>query len=241
MIKALTQNWSAKLLSLLLASILWFFVTGEQTSEIGFAIPLELKNIPKGLMVVNDVPNVVDVRVSGPRTILSNLRPSDYNLVVDLKGAHPGVTSFGRLENRIQVPSALKISRLSPSILDVRLEKIFEGSVPVKAVVSGALPKGYRLAGLEITPTHVGIQGPRSEIRAIREIPTEAIDISSATDSFSVRTVLNFDGKLASLKDIREVTVQVNVLKPSVVEEKPGTPKASEPNGKPGKTPAFQP
>jgi YbbR domain-containing protein len=41
-------------------------------------------------MVVNDVPSVIDVRVSGPRTILSNLRPSDFTLAVDLKGAIRG-------------------------------------------------------------------------------------------------------------------------------------------------------
>lgn len=235
MIKALTQNWSAKLLSLLLALILWFFITGEQTSEIGFAIPLELKNIPKGMMVVNEVPNVVDVRVSGPRTILSNLRPSDYDLTIDLKDTHPGVTSFVRLENRIQVPSALKITRLSPSILDVRLEKIFESTVPVKAVTTGSLPKGYQLSGMLVTPPVVTIQGPRAEIRGIREVLTEAINVGTATESFTARTPLNFSGKLTTLKDVREVEVRINLLKLSVQEEKPEKSEMPEQPGKPEK------
>ncbi|NLC71071.1 MAG: YbbR-like domain-containing protein [Desulfuromonadaceae bacterium] len=226
MIKAITQNWSVKLLSLFLALILWFFVTGEQTSEIGFSVPLELKNIPKGLMVVNDVPSVVDVRVSGPRTILSNLRPSDFSLTVDLKGAHAGVTSFGRLENRIQVPSALKISRLSPSILDVRLEVIAEATVPVRVPMNGTPPKGYRLSGVEVNPNMVTIQGARNEIKTVREVVTEPINLDGVMESFSVRAQINLVGNHTSLKDVRDVAVRVALEK--LPEPEPVEPEKSE-------------
>jgi len=213
MIKLITENWSVKLLSLFLALILWFFVTGEQTSEIGFSVPLELKNIPRNLMVVNDVPSVVDIRVSGPRTILSNLRPSDFALSVDLKGAHPGVTSFGHLENRIQVPSALKISRISPSLLDVRLEAVGEAKVPVRVVTNGTPPEGYRLIRVEADPATVIIQGPQSEVRKIREVVTTPVDIGGAVESFSVKGALSLGDVRISLKEIKEVLVRVLVEK----------------------------
>ena len=237
MIKFITQNWSVKLLSLFLALILWFFVTGEQTSEIGFSVPLELKNIPKGLMVVNDVPSVIDVRVSGPRTILSNLRPSDFTLAVDLKGAHSVVTSFGRLENRIQVPSALKVSRLSPSILDVRLEAVAEATLPVRVAVNGKPPQGYRLVSVEVNPPAVTVQGAQSEIRKIREVVTESISIGDATESFSAKVRLNLAGVHTSLKDSREVAVRVVVEKlPEPIPEKPEQSEKSEETEKVEKT-----
>ncbi len=112
MMERLLHNWPAKVLSVFFALILWFFVTGEQSAEVGFAVPLELKNIPKGMMVVNDVPSFVDVRISGPRTILSSLRPSDILVSVDLNGAKAGVTTFRRLEQGVKIPTALKITRL---------------------------------------------------------------------------------------------------------------------------------
>lgn len=213
MIKALFENCSVKILSLLIAVILWLFITGEQVAEIGFAIPLELKNIPKGLMVVNAVPSVVDVRFSGPRTILSGIRPGDFNLVVDLREARPGVTSFGRMENRIQIPSALKISRVSPSILDVRLEEVVEQVVPVRVVMNGVPSPDYRLAGAEARPRTVVIQGPRSEIRRVREVATETVNIAHLEENLSAHVPLNFGSGHVSLKEVRDVDVTITLEK----------------------------
>ncbi|RME37657.1 MAG: YbbR-like domain-containing protein, partial [Deltaproteobacteria bacterium] len=120
----LTENWFLKLISLVFALMLWFFVMGERRQEIGFTVPLNLVNIPEGLMVANEVPNLVDVRVSGPRTVLMNLSPQDISISVDLKDLKPGVTSFKRLDERLNIPSALKVTRLSPSYIDVKLERV---------------------------------------------------------------------------------------------------------------------
>jgi hypothetical protein len=51
MLSVLSENWVLKLLSLAFALILWFFVMGERKLEVGYAVPLELKNVPAGMMV----------------------------------------------------------------------------------------------------------------------------------------------------------------------------------------------
>jgi len=45
----LLQNMPLKLVSLALATLLWFLIAGEKTSEMGLTIPVELKNFPKDL------------------------------------------------------------------------------------------------------------------------------------------------------------------------------------------------
>jgi YbbR domain-containing protein len=215
MINRLIQNWPAKLISVFFALILWFFVTGEQTAEVGFSIPLELKNIPKSMMVVNDVPSLVDVRINGPRTILSRLRPSDIQLSVDLKGAKKGVTTFRRLEERINIPTALKITRLSPSALDVRLEEIREKSVPIKVAFSGTPDKGFRLGKVEAIPAEVVVQGMIGELKKIREVLTIPVNIQDIREDISVSVSLDFNGKYTSLKETRDVEVRVTLKKDS--------------------------
>ena len=135
-----------KLISLTFAVILWFFVMGERKLEIGFQVPLELLNVPPGLMVANEVPSTIDVRISGPRTLLMNLHPNDIRIAVDLEDLPPGVTTFKRLEERLNIPNAFKVTRLFPSFIDVKLERIKQKTVPVEPVFAGTPAQGTRSA-----------------------------------------------------------------------------------------------
>ena len=215
MIARLLHNWPVKALSVFFALILWFFVTGEQTAEVGFAVPLELKNIPKGMMVVNDLPSLVDVRISGPRTILSSLRPSDLLLSVDLKGAKTGATTFRRLEKGINIPTALKITRLSPSALEVSLEMTQEKRVPVKAVFSGDPDKEYQIDMVEVVPADVVVSGRAVDLKKLREVPTVPVDIQGLRKDISTSVPLDLHGRYTSLKENRNVEVRVTLKKKS--------------------------
>ena len=47
------------LLAVLLAVIMWYFVVGEERAEVGLTVPLVLINMPRDLIVVNNVPHGV--------------------------------------------------------------------------------------------------------------------------------------------------------------------------------------
>lgn len=211
MFAGLTQNWMLKLLSLIFALGLWFFVMGEQKVEFGYAVPLELKNVPPGMMIANEVPSLVDVRISGPRTVLMNVKPSDISLSIDLRDLPPGVTTFKRLEERLNLPSAVKVTRLSPSFVDVKLDRRKEKSVPVRVVFSGTLPEGYHMSGLTTDPEKVVVEGAESELKNINEVTTEPIDVSDVRENFSLMVPLDYRGKFTSLKTDHAVEVEVKV------------------------------
>lgn len=211
MLESLTQNWLLKVLSLIFALILWFFVMGEQKLEVGYAVPLELKNVPQGMMIANDVPSLIDVRISGPRTVLMNVKPSDISLSIDLKDLQPGVTTFKRLEERLNLPSALKVTRLSPSFVDVKLERVKDKSVPVRATFTGTLPDGFKMESMQIAPDKVKIEGAESELKDVNEVMTEPIDVSDVRENFTLMVPLDYRGKYTSLKDQQAVEVQVKV------------------------------
>ncbi len=211
MFDGLTQNWVLKLLSLVFALILWFFVMGEQKLEVGYAVPLELKNVPQGMMIANDVPSLIDVRISGPRTVLMNVKPSDISLSIDLKDLPAGVTTFKRLEERLNLPSALKVTRLSPSFVDVKLDRRKEKAVPVRVVFSGTLPAGYHMTGLTANPEKVVVEGAEGELKDVNEVTTEPVDVSDVHENFSLMVPLDYRGKFTSLKTDHAVEVEVQV------------------------------
>lgn len=207
----LTENWMMKLLSLVFALVLWFFVMGEQDLEKGYAVPVELSNVPEGLIVSNDIPSLLDVRISGPRTVLLNLQQSDLTVNIDLKGLTPGVTSYKRLEERFNLSRNLKVTRTSPSIIDVTLERIRAKRVPVKIVLDGEPPGGFEIVAKTARPTHVTVSGAGSELKNINEVLTEPIKISEVREDFVQLVSLDYVGKFTALKDDKSVDVSVTV------------------------------
>jgi YbbR domain-containing protein len=210
MLKMLTENWALKLLALVFACILWFFVTGEQKLERSYAVPLELKNMPTGMMVANDIPSMIDVRISGPRTRLMNLQLQDIGIAVNLKDLEPGLTTLKRLEERLNLPGPLKVTRLSPSYIDVKLERVVSKNVLVKPQLSGKPAAGYRLATVRIEPQKVLIEGAESEVAGLDSVATEAVDIAGARETRREKVSLSYPGHYSILKD--QVAVEVEIV-----------------------------
>ena len=207
----LTENWMMKLLSLVFALVLWFFVMGEQDLEKGFAIPVELTNLPEGLIVSNDVPSLLDVRISGPRSVLMNLEQSDLAIDIDLNGLSTGIASFKRLEERFNLSRNLKITRTSPSIIEVRLERVRAKRVPVKVVLDDELPAGFEIDAITVKPSHVEISGSGSELKLVNEVPTDPIKVDEVTEDTVLTVALDYVGKFTALRDEKTVDVTISV------------------------------
>jgi YbbR domain-containing protein len=224
MLSVLSENWVLKLLSLASALILWFFVMGERKLEVGYAVPLELKNVPPGMMVANEVPSLVDVRLSGPRTMLMNLSPKDISISVDLIDLKPGLTSFKRLEERLNIPSGVKVTRLAPSFIDVKLERIKEKVVPLKVAFSGNPAEGFRLGAIHLKPDQVTVEGAESEIKDVTEVTTDPVEVEGVKESFTLMVPISYRGKYTWLTDSEAVEVRVSVepLPPPASEKKSG-------------------
>jgi YbbR domain-containing protein len=211
MLSSLSDNWVLKLLSLAFALVLWFFVMGERKLEVGYTVPLELKSVPEGMMVANEVPSLVDVRLSGPRTLLMNLSPKDISISVDLADLKPGLTSFKRLEERLSIPSGVRVTRLSPSFIDVKLERIREKVVPLRVVFSGVPAEGFRLGAVRLKPEQVTVQGAESEIKDVTEVTTDPVEVDGVKESFTLTVPISYRGKYTWLNDSEAVEVRVSV------------------------------
>jgi hypothetical protein len=82
----LRRNLWLKAIALGLAVALWWFVAGESKVQVGFIVPLEIRNIPSGITITNKVDRQVEVRLAGPPSLLGSLKPSDINAAIDLTG-----------------------------------------------------------------------------------------------------------------------------------------------------------
>jgi YbbR domain-containing protein len=119
-----TRNFGLKIMSLFLAMVLWLFVAIEKDSEVSLSIPVEIVNLPAGLVVASRPPSRIDVRVTGPKVLLMSLRWDLPKVYLDMKDAHEGTTVFTGLERAIRICEGVKVSRVAPPTIEVRLAKI---------------------------------------------------------------------------------------------------------------------
>ncbi|MCF6179697.1 MAG: YbbR-like domain-containing protein [Geopsychrobacter sp.] len=227
MLELVTKNWTLKLLSLVFALFLWMFIMGERHLEVGYTVPLELQKIPKNLVISNQVPSLIDVRISGPRTLLMKVSPNDISITVDLSDLKPGLTSFKRLEERLNLPSGLRVTRLSPSFVDIRLDRRREKLVPIKVVLAGEPEPGFRVAGLKAIPEKVAVAGAESEIKSISEVMTEPIDLKGVTEGFSQIVPLTYERTYSNFVD--DKTAEIHVAIEGVESVGEGAVPSSEP------------
>jgi YbbR domain-containing protein len=213
MVERILNNWPIKLLSLAFALVLWLFVMGEQDTEIGYTVPLEVKNVPKGLIIANQIPGHVDVRLSGSRTLLANIQGSDLEVSVDLHDAKPGITTFRSLDERLNLPRSIIVSRMSPSYVDIKLERLIQKKVPLQVVVDGSPAPGFSIAEVMAAPDMVEIEGAESEIKKVSEVETEAVDVEGLKASFTLTVPLDYNGIYSRLSGVKTAEVQVIIRK----------------------------
>lgn len=233
MFKLLTENWTLKIISLIFALLLWMFIMGERQLEVGYRVPLELQNIPKSLMIANEVPSLVDVRVSGPRTLQMKVSPNDISIIVDLSDLKPGLTTFKRLEERLNLPSGLRVTRLSPSFIDLKLERIKQKLVPVKIALTGEPMTGFKVVSVKAVPDEVIIEGAETELKSVSEVTTEDVDLKGVNEGFSLIVPLVHRGTYTHFKDEKTTEVQVDIQTVATSSEEieavePGTTKKKE-------------
>jgi len=211
MIEKIFENWVLKFISLAFAVVLWFFVMGESRMEVTHVVPLEYQSLSEGLMIANEVPTSVSIRISGPRALQVNLSPDDISLTVDLKDLSAGVTSFKRLDESLNIPSGLKITRISPSYVDVKLDRVRDRDVPVRVVLTGVPASGFIVKSFKVIPEKVTVSGAESELKGVSEVVTEGIDLTHVQENFSQAVAISYIGNYTDLKGTKTVEVHVEL------------------------------
>lgn len=210
LLSKLTENWLLKVLSLIFAAVLWFFVMGEQRVERSYSFPLELRNVPKDLSVANEVPGQIDVRISGPRTLLVNLDEKQISIPINLDGLDAGTTTFRRLEERLNLPSGLKVTRVSPSYVEIQLDHIRRQSFPVRVDIVGIPAQGFDVVSVRIDPALVTVEGAERELRSLEAIYTEPLSVEGMKTDVKQTVPLAYDGSFSRLTE-EKVDILVDI------------------------------
>lgn len=118
-----TENPGLKVLSFLLAVLLWLSVTGATEGETAVTVPVRFRNLAPQLVVTTKVPSAIEVRVAGPKLRLLRLAGEHLTVTLDLQGAGEGDVTFADLERSVALPAGLRITRVYPATVELRLAR----------------------------------------------------------------------------------------------------------------------
>src|SRR5262245_52533957 len=126
----LSDNLALKLVSLVLAGLLWFVIAGETTSEMGVSVPLELQNFPKDLELTGDAVDSVEVRLRASPGIMHALGPGQISAQIDLSGSGEGERIIHLTADSVRVPFGVKVVKIAPSLITLNFERTLQKVVP---------------------------------------------------------------------------------------------------------------
>ncbi|HEY6996421.1 MAG TPA: CdaR family protein [Candidatus Binatia bacterium] len=210
------SNFGLKVLALVIALGLW--LAGHRDTERAIEVPVEFRNIPQDLMVMDNRIDYVVLRLMGPRTLVSTLDSQTLKLSLDLAGAKSGSASFPLGADDFNVPRGVAIGRITPPVIHLRLEPVVKRMLPVTVRLSGKPTAGYVIGETAANPRTVSVQGPAEEVRRLSAIETISVDVEDSRSAIKRRVRLSTDGKPLTLSP-DQVDVVVNVEEQQVVRE----------------------
>jgi YbbR domain-containing protein len=211
-----SSNVGLAVLSFIIALGLW--IAGHRDTERAIEVPVEFRNIPSDLMVLDNRVDYVVLRLSGPRTLVSTLDADDLKLLVDLYGSKAGSLSFPLGPSAFNIPRGVTVARITPPIIHLRLDPVIKRELPVSIRLSGKPLTGYKIEEMAVQPESVSVRGPADEIRRMGLVETLPIDVERSRSSIKRTVRLSTDGKPISFMP-EQVSVAITIVEEDSIKD----------------------
>ena len=131
----LKRNWPAKLLSLLAAIVMWFFIMRDQNPvmEVTYTVPVQVQNLDSHY-IIEDAPDVARIVLSGPRDTIMSIKADNLRAYIDASGVKPG-------QNNVTIgftpPAGMSLVEVKPDTVTINVDEYAERKIPVEIVPIG--------------------------------------------------------------------------------------------------------
>jgi YbbR domain-containing protein len=186
LVTTLSKNWDIRLIAAIIALVLWLLVLASKAIEATKEVPVVYKT-SEGLVVGPNSPEKVLFRLSGARAFLRSVLERPDTIIVNLESEKKGSALVRFFSDSIEVPLGVRVAEVSPSIVNIKIEKIRSKWVPLRLVFSGSPPSGFELKETSLSPEKVLVKGPSSVIPTVKWVQTQAIDLNELKESTSMQ------------------------------------------------------
>lgn len=211
--KWITNNLDIKLLALVMAIILWFYISSEYNimAEKYFEIDITPINLNKNLSI-KEIRDKANVGIKGPQNIVENLTATKITGKIDLKNISEAGEYLVPLN--ITSPKNTEVTKIIPEDSRIIIEKIINQEYSLEYNLIGLPEKGYSLKEEpDIAPKNVSILAPESIHKTIEHVRID-IDISAINKNIKKEEevkVYKKDNNIIDNLDIKPEKVLVSI------------------------------
>jgi YbbR domain-containing protein len=158
-----------KVLSVIFAIALWYYVVGIQGPTIVrnyTKVPVVPINVPNESFVVNNL-GYVAITAEGPSKVILGIKDTDFTALVNMAGKDAG-DYYLVVETRSPL-SNVAIKSVSPDKVKVQLETLSSLSLPISVVFQN-VPQEFLPDNPIVSPSSATVLGPESALRNVDKV-----------------------------------------------------------------------
>lgn len=205
------HNFGLKLLSLALATGIWFLISPEeQPAEVALRAPVVFDHVPQHLEISSESIPEAQIRVRGPERIIRELQPTEVHAEIDLSGAKPGERTFDLSSEEVRHPSDVRVVQVLPSQLHLAFDTRLTRDVEIHPRVTGIFANGEQIVKIAADPATITVTGPRRHVERIDAATTDPIDATGTRGSAVFTTNVYVSDPLVQV--VQNGSIQVTVI-----------------------------
>jgi YbbR domain-containing protein len=208
------HNLGLKLLSLLLATGLWFLISrDEQPAEVALHAPIVFQHFPSQLDISSESIQEAQIRVRGPERVIRQLQANEVHAEIDLADVKPGERTFDLTSLQVRHPRDITVVQVVPSQLHLAFDTRMTRDVEIHPRVTGTFANGDQIVKVDADPPRITITGPRHHVETIDAATTDPIDATGTRGSAVFTTNVYVSDPLVQVLETTSIRVTVVVQK----------------------------
>jgi len=218
----ISHNFWWKVLSLLVAMMIWAVVASQPELSTFVTARLEYQNLPDNLELSSDPVTSIVLELRGPSGELRGLGDGGQHpaAVLDMSDTAPGEHTFPIGSGSVRLARGVHLVRAIPSEVRLAFEPRLERSVPVVVRLRGEFHDGYRLVSDSAEPPQLAIVGPRSHVARVAAVVTDPVDVSALTGTGQFEVNAFAGDSFVRFRSTPTVTVTVTLAKEEPTKKK---------------------
>ncbi|OPY78255.1 MAG: YbbR-like protein [Syntrophorhabdus sp. PtaU1.Bin058] len=187
--KYILNDMKLKLLSLVLAVLLWFAVSYIGESKMSVSVPISTGNPGEAYMMTAMDSEDVLVTINGPVSALKNMKARDIRVHLDLSDLKEGKHTFSLLKGDIEVPKGVQVEQVKPDSVSVEIEPVIEKRLKTIVRLDKKWASQYMVKSW--SPVYVVAEGAKSSLADKTFIETQPVDGNFLEDEEQTLVALN--------------------------------------------------
>nr|WP_290668942.1 CdaR family protein [Ardenticatena sp.] len=220
--KTALSNLSSFVLSLILGTIIWMVAVSsenpivENTFPPNSSIPVQIRNVPPGLVPLLDTQPTVTLLLRAPSDVWAEIDASQFEAWVDLSELGPGLHSVPvQVEQAQPRNRQIRILRARPAEIPIKLDRIEERTFPVEVEIvdRNTIPLSYEVLSPQVEPMTVTVRGPSTKLDTIDRI-IAPITIGSARATFETQAALELLDRNGNTIQQGNTSTDIRIVEP---------------------------